>query len=321
MDNFTGENLMACNEFTLRTADIQEMFYFNHYSVDGARLGWEDFPERMVDGIVTGSAAVTYINNRIQWCDENTSPIDRDTTVTKVEIRAFSDCGDSCGTLTAYLKPIFTLGNGDSHSYLPTGVGIPAYWSDWIDITNDTNAPATWTWTDINNLDVDHWMVRTICGDPNFMVTARIEIRVTWYDSVVLSYPLEDALDNKLDKQLKKFNLWRDYKLADEGIAGQPLNLEGVEVGVVETGDNLYATCFPLCFPICFNQFVGKSAAQMAQEKFQKIHSWIENNYNVVLYEFGDCFNAEYTIKDFTVNSMQHPSNYLWKLSLEKVKN
>jgi len=323
MDNITGEDIMTCNEFTIRTVDIQEMFYFDHYSTDGLRLGWEDNPEDMVDGDIATTAAATYTNNRIQWCDENTCPTDRDTTITKVEIRAYSSCGNSCGTLTAYLKPIFTAGDGDTHSYLPPGLGIPPYWCDWIDITTDTNAPSTWTWADVNSMDVDHWMVKTICGDPNGMFTHRIEIRVTWHDSVTLTgKPLIDTLNNTLNKQLKKFNLWESYELHDEGIAGQPLEFEGVEVGVAEMEENIYGVCFPLCFPICFNQVISsgesKSAAQVAQEKFQKIHSWMENNYDVEIDGLGNCFDAEYSIRNFATRSMNHPSNYAWRLSLER---
>ena len=138
-------------------------------------------------------------------------------------------------------------------------------------------------------------------------------------DSVTLNCPFRDSLNNKLDKQLKQFNLWADYKLYDEGIAGQPLNFEGIESGIV------YGVCFPLCFPICFDQIVTissyKSAAQVAQEKFAKIHSWMENHYTIILNEFGDCFDATFIIKSFAVQSMKHPSNYLWKLSLEKVED
>ncbi len=327
---------MACNEFTFRTADIQEIFYFNSYDTDGARIGWDD-PENMVNGLMWDdttqrySTAYTNNSNQIQWCDGNSSPIDRDTTITKVEIRAYSNIVNSCGTLIAYIKPTFTLGDGDTHSWIPPAWqrGIDDYtppeWSEWFDITDDTNAPSTWTWIDVNNLDVDHWMVRTICGSPDEIDTARIEIRVTWHDSVTLSSPLENSLDNKLSKQLKQLNLWRDYKLHDEGIAGQPLNFEGIEVGIATYEDDIYGICFPLCFPICFNLIekgsIIKTAAQVAQEKFAKIHSWIENNYNILLNEFGDCFNAEYAIKNFAVQSMNHPSNYSWKLSLEKAGN
>lgn len=322
MDNFTGENIMSCNEFALRTGDIQEIFCFNSYNISEA---WEYTPERMVDCIMYNESfgtcfpkcfpicfdqgassymvAKTYISNKIQWCNGNASPVDRDTTVTKVEIRAYSTSMNSCGTLTAYLRPVFTTGDGDTRSWIPPGYTlyyVPPEWSGWFDITNDTNAPATWTWEEVNNLGVDHWMVRTECTDLNHLDTARIEVRITWYDSVTLTGLLEDSLDNKLNKQLKQFNLWEDYKLHDEGIAGQPLNFEGIEVGVA----------------------VGaKTAAQVAQEKFTKIHSWIENNYNVVLIEFGDCFNAEYAIKDFAIQSMKHSSNYMWRLSLEKAGN
>jgi len=333
MDNLTGENIMTCNEFTLRTADIQEIFYFNSYNI-GEK--WEDFPARMVDGLMYEegfgySVAATSISNNIQWCDENSSPTDRSTSITKIEIRVYSGIQNSCGTLIAYIRPNFTAGDGDTHSWIPPAwqIGsdnfVPPAWSEWFDITNDTNTPSTWTWSDINNLDVDHWMVRTVCGNPDRCYTGRIEIRVTWHDSVTLSKPLPNSLDNKLDKQLKSFNLWRDYKLHDEGISGQPLNFTGVEIGIPEGFYNIYGTCFPLCFPICFDQIVesgwNKSAAQVAQEKFAKIHNWMENNYNILLNEFGDCFNAEYAIRNFTVESMKHPSNYLWKLTLEKAGN
>lgn len=328
MDNLTGENLMVCNTFTLRTTDIQEIFYFNSYDVSEK---WEDYPARMVDGLMYEegfgySVAATSISNNIQRCDGNSSPTDRSTIITKIEIRVYSNIQNSCGTLTAYIRPNFTAGDGDTHSWIPPAwqIGndnfIPPEWSIWFDITNDTNAPVTWTWNDVNNLNVDHWMIRTICGNPDRCYTGRIGIRVTWHDSVTLSNPLPSSLDNKLNKQLKPFNLWKDYKLHDEGIAGQPLNFSGVEVGI---SDKIYGVCFPLCFPVCFNKAIGisKSAAQVAQEKFAKIHTWVENHYNILLGEFGDCFNAKYAIKNFTVNSMRHPSNYAWKLSLEKVGN
>ena len=313
---------MSCNEFTLRTGDIQEIFCFNSYHIGEE---WEIHPERMVDCIMYDEAygdcfpmcfpvcfdqdassfmvAKTYTSNEIQWCDGNASPTGRDTIITKIEIRAYSTSMNSCGTLTAYLRPVFTIGDGDTHSWIPPGYTthyIPPEWSEWFDITNDTNAPATWVWDDVNNLGVDHWMVKTECEDLNHLDTARIEVRVTWYDTVTLSGPFENSLDNRLDKQLKQFNLWEDYKLHDEGIAGQPLSFEGIEIGVAAG---------------------AKTAAQVAQEKFEKIHSWIENNYNVVLGEFGDCFDAEYAVKNFGVRSIKHSSNYIWKLILEKAGN
>lgn len=313
---------MECREFTLRTADIQETFCFNSYQPGEE---WEIHPARMVDCLMYDetyagcfpmcfpicfdvdasnySYARTYTSDEVQYCNGNASPIGLSTTVTKVEIRAHSTSMNSCGTLTAYLRPVFIAGDGDTHSWIPpayTLYYVPPEWSEWFDITSDTNAPGTWDWNDINNLGADHWMVKTACTDLDHLDTTRIEVRVTWYDSVVLTYPLEGTLDNELNKQLKKFNLWKDYKLHDEGISGQPLNLESIEVGIAAG---------------------GKTAAQVAQEKFEKIHSWIENNYNVLLSEFGDCFNAEYAIKDFTVDSMKHPSNYIWRLSLEKAGN
>jgi hypothetical protein len=43
---------------------------------------------------------------------------------------------------------------GDVHDPGAVFTGTAA-WSEWIDITYDPNAPATWTWADVTNLDVD----------------------------------------------------------------------------------------------------------------------------------------------------------------------
>ena len=320
MDNIIGENIMTCDTFTLHTVDVQEIFCFNSY-----KLGeeWGRHPARMVDCLMYNetyadcfpicfplcfdvdasdySFARTEVSDEIQYCDGNASPTDRDTTVVKVEIRAYSTAMNSCGVLTAYLRPVFLAGDGDNHSWIPvnwTVDYVPPEWSEWFDITTDTNAPATWTWNDVNNVGVDHWMVHTVCTDANYLDTGRIDLRVTWHDAVTLSNPLYNSLDNSLNKQLKQFNLWEDYAIHDDGISGQPLSFESIEVGVAEG---------------------IKTAAQVVQEKFAKIDSWMDNHYNVVLDEFGSCFDAEYAIKNFVVQSMKHPSNYIWKLSLEKV--
>jgi len=327
MDIIAGEDIMACEAFILRTADITEIFYFNSYD---AVEKWEDTPERMVDGLMynesTGlySTAATWISNTVQLCDGNSAPSDRETTITKVEIRAYSVVADSCGTCTAYMRPVFIAGDGDTHLWYPPGSSedeVPPEWSEWFDITSDTNAPATWTWVDVYNLGVDHWMVKTVCGNPNGCQTARIEIRVTWYDSVELT--LVDSLDKSLSKLLQDFNLWVSYDIADRGIDRQPLNLSGYEIGTEEGGIITFATiCFPLCFPLCFESgsegTVDKTAAQSAQDKIAKIHDWMENHYNVKIEQFGACFDEEYSIADFAVESLNHPSNYRWRLSLEE---
>jgi len=291
--------------------------YFNNYDIGGEE--WQYSPQQMADGSINLYAASKTVNE-IELLTSNSliEPLQYGNTVVKVEIRARHRTYTAT-TGTIALRPVFSDGDGDNHILNSINLGA---WSEWFDITEDTNAPSTWTWEDVNNLDVNHWMVKTVCGNPNGCQTARIEIRVTWHDSVTLSGPLWNSLDNKLDKQLKPFNLWKDYKLHDEGIAGQPLNFEGIEVGICKGSIDEYGICFPLCMPICFNSVistsVSKSAAQVAQEKFAKIHNWIEKHYNITLSEFGDCFNAEYAIVNFTVQSMKHPSNYKWILTLEK---
>ena len=48
----------------------------------------------------------------------------------------------------------------------------------WIDITSDTNAPGTWTWTDVSNLDLD---VTAILPTGNGKLRVyKVEVRVTY---------------------------------------------------------------------------------------------------------------------------------------------
>ena len=193
-------------------------FYFDSYNTDGLRLGWEDDPSHMVDGILKTNA-LTWINNRIQWLDKSTATIQAESSIIRVETRAYSGvaiAGVLCGPLSQYLRPVFTAGQGDTHSFHPTyppvggGSSIPN-WSQWFDITNDTNAPGTWAWTDIAALDMDTWMVRTICGDPNGCECYRIELRVTCASSCSLNSPEEVSDDHS--QNTKMLNLWNGERI------------------------------------------------------------------------------------------------------------
>ena len=50
--------------------------------------------------------------------------------------------------------PVFN-GSTDGDVHNPGALSSSATWTDWIDITSDTNAPGTWTWADVTNLDLD----------------------------------------------------------------------------------------------------------------------------------------------------------------------
>ena len=87
-----------------------------------------------------------------------------DQVITKVEIGIEGYIDDYNATsYKYYVRPRFngTLGSqygpssGDNFgTYEMLGFSDEI---DYWDITNDGNAPSTWTWTDIQNLDVDVW--------------------------------------------------------------------------------------------------------------------------------------------------------------------
>lgn len=49
-------------------------------------------------------------------------------------------------------------------------------WSPYFDITNDTNAPISWTWMDIDELDCD---VEAFEGEGKFLCSI-VQLRVTY---------------------------------------------------------------------------------------------------------------------------------------------
>lgn len=68
--------------------------------------------------------------------------------ITNVYIRAYVQESNASKNVT--LMPYFPGGFGDAHllSYRSS-----AGYTNWVEITNDTNAPSPWTWPDLKNLD------------------------------------------------------------------------------------------------------------------------------------------------------------------------
>ena len=69
---------------------------------------------------------------------------------------------------------MFSSSDGDNHIFSP---GTNASWSEWFDITADTNAPRPWTWTDVDNLGDVESHSTTIW--PFTLYCSKVEIRVT----------------------------------------------------------------------------------------------------------------------------------------------
>lgn len=93
--------------------------------------------------------------------------------IIKVEIRGYCSEEDVYGQMT--LTPVFTAGDGDAHNHDWPGVISGGGWSDWFDITTDTNAPSPWTWTAVQSLGCK----ATTVGDGTDYCY-KVEIRVTY---------------------------------------------------------------------------------------------------------------------------------------------
>ena len=144
-------------------------YYFDAYDSGGEE--WETNPANMVDGETT-SRAQTVINGDVELLTGNTCDETDLGTITKVEIRASVRVLNNTDDYIN-LRPVFSGGDGDDHD-----VGHHSFhsWSDYLDITSDTNAPATWSWANVQALDCDVECVFGMFGGWCGMV----EIRVTY---------------------------------------------------------------------------------------------------------------------------------------------
>ena len=144
-------------------------YYFNSYSAFGMIQG--DTEDNIVDGdtgtyaLCGGAGTATLDGNTCDGTDLGT--------ITKVELRGYA-YGDGDDKLD--LIPEFDgTDTGDSHQEtMPT----VAAWLAYCDITSDTNAPVSWSWANVQNLDCEVENVAVAKG--NWAYIAKIEIRVTY---------------------------------------------------------------------------------------------------------------------------------------------
>jgi uncharacterized protein YfbU (UPF0304 family) len=149
----------------------QKTYYFDIY--DNAET-WETNPSYMVDGNPSNHASTT-ADGDVELCDGNTCPGNDLGDISKVELRV---SGYRSGSMREIiLRPVFggTTDGYDISYLLSSGTGA---WSPWFDITDDPNAPQTWSWTDVDNLDCD---VTVALGMPEFtLYCSKIEVRITY---------------------------------------------------------------------------------------------------------------------------------------------
>lgn len=149
--------LVLSSFWTLKVyaASTQVIYYFNGYDPSHAWPVDQDGngPGNMVDADEwTHSGDIFAVpSDYTQLCNTNTCPGTELGVITKVEMEGKIDVYGSEGFL--YLTPAFTGGNGTTrlfqNVYAPQG-GL----TGWFDITSDPHAPSTWSWVDVQNVDV-----------------------------------------------------------------------------------------------------------------------------------------------------------------------
>ena len=146
-------------------------YYFNAYDSGGEE--WTTDPENMVDGSIS-TYAYLYSGSpsaEVQLLTGNTCDGTNLGTITKVELRIWGVIESN----PLKLRPIFSGGDGDDHlltDYLDYD------WTDYVDITSDTNSPETWSWANVQalNCDVDgEWTY-----EGGELSVTKVEIRVTY---------------------------------------------------------------------------------------------------------------------------------------------
>ena len=151
-----------------------QIFYFNSYG-----SGNFNQPQRMVDNDDnTFGSGGSYLSET-QILNGNTCDGTNLGTITKVEMRVL-EYSDSSYLGYFQMRPLFDGSNYGSYIDILQKFQ-PKHWTSWYDITNDTNAPGSWTWTDVQNLDVRFYSAPSEYWPyPNLASVYTVQIRVTY---------------------------------------------------------------------------------------------------------------------------------------------
>jgi hypothetical protein len=142
-------------------------YYFTAHTT-----AWDNDPDNMDDGDLE-----TYAHDGgdtdIQLLTANTCDGTDLGTITKVESRVYAYQAGQLNNSVVFTPKFGGTDNGDEANY---GSFFTPAWSDYEDITEDTNAPGTWDWDDVKDLDY------TIEAETNSggSYVAKVEIRVTY---------------------------------------------------------------------------------------------------------------------------------------------
>lgn len=148
--------------------------YFDQYDVGGEE--WWGSPHLMVDNNSTTQAESRNEDYPdTQLLTHSTCASQTFGTISQVRIRQSGFCMMfDCGVI---LRPVFGGSTDGDDYYYDSSATTGTNFNPWIDITNDTNAPGTWTTSDVVNLELDVETHRT--GSGMYWRTGVIELEVT----------------------------------------------------------------------------------------------------------------------------------------------
>lgn len=199
-------------------------YYFDAYS---GTDNWTTNPANMVDGNTGTFASTTTRLTDYQDNTGNTCPGTDLGTITKVELRAYGYYQTSGGVNLRLIPRFGGSSNGDNHDL---ALGTSAAWTSWADITADTNAPGSWAWSDVDNLDV---RVAGSWGTGSRTVyCAKIEIQVTYTASSAQTVDV-DTLSAATAAQTLTVDPGTAYLDLDALVAGVAAQVVVVEPGAV----------------------------------------------------------------------------------------
>jgi len=316
-DSGTSDDALAIQPYDIINETGNATYYFNSFSVGEH---WETDYAHISDGNENtyGYTDYPYI---VHLLNGNNCPTTNLGNITKVELRAKGYYTFDVVALNPrmYIRPVFADGDGNNHTFtLPRNTGV---WSEWFDITDDTNAPSTWGWDDIDLLDCD--LMAALAPSPPVInvipYCSKVEILVTYTDYVEM-LPRVNFTDT--DYIVSGYNVTvGNHGLLDTWVADRVYNItysiygEFINVTIDDYNGNTgyvnesYNISGIDGFLVSMDRDVVRNAY---------LDNWVEVNASTVTSTYASTYNWTYPSKPFNFNESGEYStavNLTWDAS------
>ena len=178
--------ILACFILLCSTALAADVtYYFNSYDSNFNFLN----PDNIVDGS-TSTYATCNVDTAILFQDSNTYGGGLSYSINEVHMRVYYSITDTDGTADLELLPWFGPAGEDTENkageivtVIDGGVNVSSRWSEWYEISNDSNAPKPFSFSDIETLEMAVGGASHGSVLPELRVY-KVEIRVTYGESI-----------------------------------------------------------------------------------------------------------------------------------------